>query len=325
MTIILLMSCFLVKAQLKFLRLSPGVYGWDSTHGSYADSATIWNAVNNASAGSSSIVTVGTLTAGSIPYSLLTGTVPTWNQNTTGTASNITGSSNTTLNSLSSLNTIGTLNSLALAAGTATVAPITFTPSSAVLLTNAAQGKVEADANGIAYYTHATGERGVIDAEQFIALTSSYTLTSQTAAQKLFNATTSGQVTLASSTSYYFECEFTLSSMSSTSGSFGFAFGGTATITSQAWQSYAVKSSTLTTPGTAQLTFNTAANTTLVTASTATGGICTIRGIIRINAGGTLIPEVSLGVAASAIVGVNSYFRIVPCGTNTVTNIGNFN
>ncbi|MEI6186876.1 MAG: hypothetical protein WCP46_00040 [Alphaproteobacteria bacterium] len=41
-------------------------------------------------AGSSSITTVGTLSSGSIPYSLLSGTIPTWNQNTTGTAANVT-------------------------------------------------------------------------------------------------------------------------------------------------------------------------------------------------------------------------------------------
>jgi hypothetical protein len=41
-------------------------------------------------AGSSSITTVGTLSAGSIPYSLLSGVVPIWNQNTTGNAATVT-------------------------------------------------------------------------------------------------------------------------------------------------------------------------------------------------------------------------------------------
>ncbi|MEY4307828.1 MAG: hypothetical protein RL422_31 [Bacteroidota bacterium] len=38
----------------------------------------------------SSLTGVGTLTSGAIPYSLLTGTVPTWNQNTTGSAATLT-------------------------------------------------------------------------------------------------------------------------------------------------------------------------------------------------------------------------------------------
>ena len=54
-------------------------------------------------AGSTSITTVGILSAGSVPYSLLTGTTPTWNQNTTGTAANVTASSNSTLTTLSAL------------------------------------------------------------------------------------------------------------------------------------------------------------------------------------------------------------------------------
>ena len=71
----------------------------------------------------SSLTSVGNLIAGSIPISLLTGTVPTWNQNTTGnaatatlatnaiTAENITATTNTTLTSLSNLATVGTITS----------------------------------------------------------------------------------------------------------------------------------------------------------------------------------------------------------------------
>lgn len=54
-------------------------------------------------AGQSSITTVGTLVAGVIDFSLLSGTPPTWNQNTTGTASNVTATTNSTLTTLSAL------------------------------------------------------------------------------------------------------------------------------------------------------------------------------------------------------------------------------
>jgi hypothetical protein len=50
-------------------------------------------------------------TATNVAYSGLTGTVPTWNQNTTGTAANITASSNTSLTSLANLVTVGTITS----------------------------------------------------------------------------------------------------------------------------------------------------------------------------------------------------------------------
>jgi len=51
--------------------------------------------------------TLTTLSALSLPYSQLSGTVPTWNQNTTGTAANITATSNSTLTTLSSLSLPG--------------------------------------------------------------------------------------------------------------------------------------------------------------------------------------------------------------------------
>ena len=107
---------------------------------------------------------------------------------------------------------------------------------------------------------------------------------------------------------------------------FCFAIGGTASLTSIKWQSVGVKAATVATATAPQMTFNaTAANTTIVTASTATNGHVYITGIIRVNVGGTIIPQVSLGVAAAAVVGVNSWFRITPIGTDTTTNTSGFN
>lgn len=245
----------------------------------------------------------------------------------------ITNAGNTILNSTTDngnnfqvTGTASISSQLNLGAGTATTAPISFTPTSAVLQTTPTAGDMEVDANGIAYYSHNTSSRGIIHAEQFISLTGTYTLTSQTAAQKAFNSTTNGALTAKAATSYYFEGLISLSSMSATSGSFGFALGGTATLTSITWTSNAVKAATLATAATNQMTFNaTAANTTVATASTATNGYMFVKGIIRVNAAGTLIPSVSLGVAAAAVVGTNSYFRIIPIGTNTITNVGKWN
>ena len=117
------------------------------------------------------------------------------------------------------------------------------------------------------YLTPATSQRGVVHADQFILQQATYTLTSQTAAQKLFNAVSNGTVTLVAGT-YEFDCMFSLSSMSATSGSFGFALGGAATFT-QYWWSNANKA-TLATAAGGQVTYNTAANTAIATATTAT-------------------------------------------------------
>lgn len=146
-------------------------------------------------------------------------------------------------------------------------------------------------------------------APQFITLTSTYTLTSQTGAQKLFNTSANGRISLPIGL-YFFDCFFDLSSMSASSGSFGWTLAaGTATIAGIKWHSYANKAA-LATAASPQSTVNTAANTTIATATTNTVGWAKIAGKVRISAEGTVIPQVSLGVAAAAVVGVDSYFRI---------------
>jgi hypothetical protein len=213
-----------------------------------------------------------------------------------------------------------TNKTITLAAGSTSVAPLRLT--SGTNLTTPATGAVEYDGT-VFYATAAASTRQVVNAEQFITLTSTYTLTSQTAAQKLFNTSTNGAVTLPVGT-YYFECLFTLSSMSASSGAFGWDLtAGTATISGISWASLGNKAA-LATAASPQSTVNTAANTTIVTATANTVGWALIRGKARISVAGTVTPQVSLGVAATAVVGVDSYFRIVPVGSNTVTNVGNW-
>jgi hypothetical protein len=171
------------------------------------------------------------------------------------------------------------------------------------------------------YMTGATSQRGAVLVDQFILLQATNTLTSQTAAQALFDVTGSGQVTLVAGT-YEFECQFSLSSMSGSSGSFGFALGGGATFT-QYWWSLANKA-TLATAANGQVTFNTAANTTIATASTGTAAFARIHGGVIVTVGGTVIPQVSLGVAAAAVVGVGSFFKIRALGGAAVTSSGNW-
>lgn len=171
------------------------------------------------------------------------------------------------------------------------------------------------------YLTGALSQRGVVLADQFMLQQAAYTLTSQTAAQKLFNVTANGAVTLVAGT-YEFECVFSLSSMSSSSGSFGFALGGAATFTQYWWSS--ANKATLATAAGGQVTYNTAANTAIATATTATVGFARCGGVIVVSAGGTLIPQVSLGVAAAAVVGIGSYFKIRALGSAAVTSSGNW-
>ena len=197
---------------------------------------------------------------------------------------------------------------------------------SQIVLTSDVLGTTTAGAleyDGVALYaTPTASQRGVIMAEQIILLQAAYTLTSQTAAQKLFNTPTNGQVTLTTGT-YEFECAYSLTAMSATSGAFGFALGGTATFT-QFYTTIAKKDSTLSAATAAQNTYNTAANANITGNNTSTAGIANISGIINVSVTGTIIPQVSLSVAAAAVVGIGAYFRIRPIGNTTVTSVGNW-
>jgi hypothetical protein len=206
-----------------------------------------------------------------------------------------------------------------LAAGTSSTPPLKLT--SGTNTTTAQAGAIEYDGN-VFYGSVTASERGVLIAAQIEVLSSSYTLTSTTSAQQLLNTTTNGAITLAAG-AYEFECLFSLTSLSSTSGAFGFALGGTATFT-QAWQSIASKPASLTGTQSPTLNFNTAASAAVAPANTNTNGIALIKGIVRVTAAGTVIPQVSLGVAAAAVVQAGSYFKIAPIGASGVTSVGNW-
>jgi len=197
--------------------------------------------------------------------------------------------------------------------------------NSGTVLTTAEQGVVEYD--GTVFYADIKAStRTTVISEQVVVLNTAYTLTSQTAAQKLFNTATNGAVTLPVGT-YVFECLFSLSSMSATSGSFGFAFGGAATFTQNWWAEAQKGAAAVATATATQSSYNTAANVALATASVNTVGYAIIKGTLNVTVAGTIIPQVSLGVAAAAVVGVGSYFKVhalSPTSSTTTFNVGNW-
>ncbi len=214
--------------------------------------------------------------------------------------------------------------------GTATVKPLTFT--SGTLNTTAVAGVCEYD--GTAFYASAAASsRQVINTEQLVCLSSTYTLTSTTSLQKLFNVPSNGSLTVQGSTTYMFEALFSLSSMSATSGNLLFHVGdaansglGTATLTSVAFITQGIDQSTLSTVAALSGAFNATDQSaaSVVTAATGTGMHVWVRGVMRVNAGGTLIPGVALVTAAAAVVGANSWFRLWPIGSGSVTSVGNW-
>lgn len=190
------------------------------------------------------------------------------------------------------------------AANSTTVAPIILTGGT--VNTTAQAGGVEYDGL-VPYFCGKASQRGYLQNVQYCALSSPYTLTSQTAAQKLFNASTNGAVTLPIGT-YQFRCIFSLTSMAVSSSTYGFALGGAATFT-QGWLALADKG-VLATASAPFMTFNTAANTALTTTNSNTTAETLVEGVIRVTVAGTVIPQVSLSTAAAAIVGANSFFEV---------------
>lgn len=140
-------------------------------------------------------------------------------------------------------------------------------------------------------------------------LESNYTLTSTTDAQKLFNWSTNGAVSVEPGT-YAFEVFAVLTGMSATSGNAAFSLAGTATLTFGRMTVFGVDSSTPSaTVGniTGQFVNGVTSEASAVTADTGTGMAFRAEGMFRATEG-TVIPQVSLVTAAAATVSQGSYF-----------------
>gem|GEM_PF-3884739 len=215
---------------------------------------------------------------------------------------------------------------LNIAAGTSTAntAPIKLT--SGTNLGTAEAGAIEYD--GTAFYsTPVASARGVSPSTQFCALTSDFTLTAASGVQSAF-PTTCDVWTLAGSTSYFFEGMYIMTTGTTTTKTtaLAFALGGGASVTSihyvaTGWNSIAD-------------TTNTAQNTvwvdrvasTVLTATATTAGVAIyFQGIIRMNAGGTVTPQIAFSASPGGtnLMKADSYIRFTPIGTNTVASVGN--
>jgi magnesium-transporting ATPase (P-type) len=100
----------------------------------------------------------------------------------------------------------------------------------------------------------------------------------------------------------------------------GFAMGGTATAT-QTWHAAASKSAALTSGTAWQLSYNVGPNPAITDLSTSTVGSAVIRGRLTVTAAGTVIPQVSLSVAAPAVVGAGAYFKVGLIGAASSANV----
>lgn len=214
-------------------------------------------------------------------------------------------------------------------AGTATVAPINLTAGTN--LTTAAVGATEFDGKCF-YDTAVASARQVRVDEQYCVLVADYAAVDQAAAQKLFNSSTNGALTLAAGTKYEFEMDIWLTNTGTTSHTWSMLFGGAATFTRifYAAEAYTAASNALT----ALLSIFGAAATAVVVTGAQTSATENVRikarGIMDINAGGTVIPQIlaSAQPGASGTPGVTikagSYFRCWPVGAAATAAVGNW-
>jgi len=223
----------------------------------------------------------------------------------------------------------GNFSTVNLSAGTTTVAPLDFVTGTN--LTTPAAGAWEYD--GTAFYaTPIASNRAVSVIEHFVARTGTKTMTSNTALQAIFSGgtggLTSGALTVGASTSYFFEMSINVSAMSTTSGNMGFSIvgAGTATFTSAAWHAFGLDNTNQQTGANAGTTWQSTAGATgnIVTAAVGTAASAIVKGIFRINGAGTIIPSIQLTTASAAVIGVNTWFKCYPVGTNTVISVGNW-
>jgi hypothetical protein len=211
-----------------------------------------------------------------------------------------------------------------LAAGSTTVAPLQFT--SGTNLTTPAAGAIEYDGT-VFYGTTNASNRGLSPMVLMCRQDATYTLTSQTAVQKLFNASANGRVTLPLG-AYRFNCQFALTSMSGTTGNSKFSLEvGTAVlggVMQAVWGwDMAAGANTAAASGSYALTA-TGLPTTMHTTATTTAQHSYVTGTFEVTTAGTVIPSIALQTAAAAVVGIGSYFECWQVGSTSMTTVGNW-
>jgi phosphoribosylaminoimidazole (AIR) synthetase len=104
-----------------------------------------------------------------------------------------------------------------------------------------------------------------------------------------------------------------------------FALGGGASVTSIAYEVYSHAAAVNAASTTQTSVYVTQAASTVVTASTSANTLIKFTGIIRMNAGGTVTPQINFSgtAAGTPTMAANSYIRFTPIGTDTVASVGN--
>lgn len=164
----------------------------------------------------------------------------------------------------------------------------------------------------------------VLPSTVWLMLTADYTLTNTGSAQKAFDTTANGRLTLPTGV-YEYEAFLYLTGMSGTSGNLTWSPVGSGTATTDRWahQSYGLDNNSPLGAGNRTGTSSvTSSISPVISNNTGTGMVATVRGVFRISAGGTLIPSVTLATAIAAVMKAGSYLVIKRIGDSGENYVG---
>jgi hypothetical protein len=184
------------------------------------------------------------------------------------------------------------------------------------------------DSNGKWTHYNASGsEYSAVDTtttEWMIRQAAAYTLTSQTASQKLFGIG-NGAASLPTGI-YEFDALVYITGMSATSGNALISLLGAGTATLVATPLFytvgidGAAATAATQTGSTSIT--TATPASAVTAGTGTAMTANLTGTFEVTVAGTIIPSISLVTAAAAVVAIGSYFKLRRRADTGTTTIG---
>ena len=166
---------------------------------------------------------------------------------------------------------------------------------------------------------------GVTPTVQIICPSAAFTLLNQTATQPVFS-TPQDTITLQASTTYMFEGHYLLTTgTTSHTTSMSFVLT-TATITNCTWTTATTMPSALntTTSGNSTAIFNSVTGGVVNAGSTNPNTMITFKGIMRVNAGGTMVPNIAFSAQPGGTnnVLIGSYLKFYPIGSNTIDFVG---
>ncbi len=186
------------------------------------------------------------------------------------------------------------------------------------------------DSTPVLKKVNSSGIVSIIPEKIFQALTADYTLSDVNTAQKAFNGSTNGAITLNASTTYLMQVLYLITNTGTTSHTWSTLFGGTATFTSLSYaaQSYTgtTSAATLTAVSGNYATDATALAVTAASTSATEQVVIQLIGVVRVSSGGTFIPQVKLSAATTGTEKMlkNSHITLTPIGSDTVASVGNW-